>query len=51
MASPREKVSVLVALEFVVMGSILLFLIPLRDALPFVPLLLILSFALYKHYS
>ncbi|SFL27602.1 hypothetical protein SAMN04487950_3188 [Halogranum rubrum] len=51
MTSSHERVSVLVALEFVVMGSILLFLIPLRDALPFVPLLLVLALALYKHYS
>lgn len=51
MANARDMVSVLVALEFVVMGSILLLLIPLQDALPFVPLLLVLSFSLYKHYS
>lgn len=46
MADPAEVVSVLVVLEFVVMASIVLLLVPLEVAAPLVPLLLVFLVAL-----
>ncbi len=51
MAPPAETVSVLMALEYVVMASIVLLLVPLSVAVPLVPLLLIFAIALYLYRS
>lgn len=51
MARPSEVVSVLVALEFVVMAVVVLLLVPLEVALPLVPLLLVFLVALQSYRS
>lgn len=51
MPSPAESVSLLVALEFVVLSAILLLLVPLEVAAPLVPLLLVFLVALQLYRS
>lgn len=51
MTSPAEAVSVMVALEFVVMSAILLLLVPLEVAAPVIPLLLVFLIALQQYRS
>ncbi|MFC6989116.1 hypothetical protein ACFQJD_11100 [Haloplanus sp. GCM10025708] len=46
MATRFEVLSVLVALEFVVMSAVVLLLLPLEVAAPLVPLVLVFSVAL-----
>jgi hypothetical protein len=51
MANPVDAVSVIVALEFVVMSVILLLLVPLEVAAPIIPLLLVFLIALQLYRS
>ncbi|SEO45439.1 hypothetical protein SAMN04487948_102493 [Halogranum amylolyticum] len=51
MADSSEVVSLLVVLEFVVVAVVVLFLVPLEAAAPFVPLLLFLLVVLYLYRS
>jgi hypothetical protein len=51
MADPTEVVSVLVALEFVVMSLVVLLVVPLEAALPILPLLLVFLVALHGYLS
>jgi hypothetical protein len=51
MAHPAELLSVLVALEFVVMSAVLLLLVPLDVAAPLIPLLLVFLLALQSYRS
>ena len=51
MTSPAEMVSVMIALEFVVMSVIVLLLVPLEVAAPIVPLLLVFLIALQRYRS
>lgn len=51
MANPAEVVSVLVALEFVVMSAVVLLLVPLEIAAPIIPLLLVFLIALQMYRS
>lgn len=46
-----DTISVLVALEFVVMAAVVLLLVPLEVAAPLVPLLLVLLVALHLYRS
>ncbi|WP_168191218.1 MULTISPECIES: hypothetical protein [Haloprofundus] len=49
MANPSEVISVLVVLEFVVMASLTLLLVPFEVAVPLVPLLLVFLVALHAY--
>jgi hypothetical protein len=49
MADPAELISVLVTLEFVVVTSVVLLLVPLDVAAPLVPLLLACLIALWLY--
>lgn len=49
MANIPEVISVLVALEFVVMSAIVLVLVPLEVAAPLIPLLLVFLVALHLY--
>ena len=51
MANPAEVISVLVAVESIVMASVLLLLVPLEVAAPLVPLLLLFLVALQLYRS
>ena len=51
MADPADVVSVLVAVEFVVVSGLVLLLVPLETAAPIVPLLLVFLIALYLYRS
>lgn len=51
MAKPDEAVSVLVVVEFVVVASVVLFLVPLEVAAPLAPLLLFFLAALWTYCS
>ncbi|WP_458209338.1 hypothetical protein [Haladaptatus sp. NG-SE-30] len=51
MANPVEAVSVLVALEFVVMSAVVLLLVPFEIAAPLIPLLLVFLIALQLYRS
>lgn len=51
MADQSETISVLIALEFVVMAAVLFLLVPLEVAAPVLPLFLVLLFALYRYRS
>lgn len=51
MTNSGEVISVLVALEFVVMSAVVLLLVPLEVALPLIPLLLIFLIALQMYRS
>ncbi|WP_200862279.1 hypothetical protein [Candidatus Halobonum tyrrellensis] len=51
MVDPADAVSVAVAVEFVVMASILLLVVPFRVAAPLVPLLLAFLVALHLYRS
>lgn len=51
MADPADVVSVLVALEFVVVSVVVLLLVPLDVAAPLVPLLLVFLLALHTYRS
>ncbi|GAA0248966.1 hypothetical protein GCM10009000_076430 [Halobacterium noricense] len=51
MANPIEVVSVLIALEFVVMSVVLLVVVPLEVAAPIIPLLLVFLIALQLYRS
>lgn len=51
MTTRFDTLSVLVALEFVVMATVVLVLVPLEVAAPLVPLLLVLLLALLKYRS
>lgn len=51
MAAPAEAISVLLALEFVVMSAIVLLLVPLEAAAPLIPLLLVFLIALHLYRS
>lgn len=51
MANPAEVISVLVALEFVVMSAVVLLLVPLEIAAPIIPLLLVFLIALQMYRS
>ena len=51
MANPAEVISVLVALEFVVLSAVVLLLIPLEVAAPVIPLLLVFLIALQLYRS
>jgi hypothetical protein len=51
MTTPADAVSVIVALEFVVMSVILLLLVPLEVAAPIIPLLLVFLIALQLYRS
>lgn len=51
MSSPVEVVSVLVALEFVVMAAVVLLLVPFEAAAPLIPLLLVFLIALQMYRS
>lgn len=51
MATPAEVVSVLVALEFVVMSALVLLLVPFEVAAPLIPLLLVFLIALHLYRS
>lgn len=51
MPSPVDAISVLVALEFVVMSAVLLLLLPFEVAAPLVPLLLVFLVALHLYRS
>lgn len=46
MASPADAISVMVAVEFVVLSAIVLFLVPFDVAAPLIPLLLVFLIAL-----
>lgn len=46
-----EAISVLVALEFVVLATVVLLLVPLEAAAPLVPLLLVFLIALHRYWS
>ncbi|MFC7202091.1 hypothetical protein ACFQJC_01080 [Haloferax namakaokahaiae] len=49
MPNPAESLSLLVVLEFVVVASIVLLLVPFDVAAPFVPLLLFFVVVLYLY--
>lgn len=51
MADRSELLSVLIALEFVVVAAVVFLLVPLEVAAPLVPLALVFLFALYEFYS
>lgn len=51
MVNPAELVSVLIVLEFVVMASIVLVLVPFEVAAPLLPLLLFLLVVLHVYSS
>ncbi|WP_198662163.1 hypothetical protein [Halorussus litoreus] len=51
MADKREVVSVLIALEFVVVAAALFLLVAFEVAAPVLPLALVLLFALYRYRS
>ena len=51
MANPIEVISVLMVLEFVVMASVVLLLVPLEAAAPLIPLLLVFLIALQIYRS
>lgn len=51
MATPADVVSVLVALEFVVLSAVVLLLVPLEVAAPLIPLLLVFVVALQMYRS
>jgi hypothetical protein len=51
MTSPVNAISVIVALEFVLMSVILLLLVPLEVAAPIIPLLLVFLIALKLYRS
>ena len=51
MAPPADTVSVLVALEFVVMSAVVLLLAPLEVAAPLISLLLVFVIALLRYRS
>lgn len=51
MANPAEVISVLVALEFVVLSAVVLLLVPLEVAAPVIPLLLVFLVALQLYRS
>lgn len=51
MVRPAEIISVLVAVEFVVMSAIVLLLAPLEVAAPLIPLLLVFLIALQLYRS
>jgi hypothetical protein len=51
MADRRELLSVLVALEFVVLAAAVFLLVPIEAAAPLLPLFLVLSYALYRYAS
>lgn len=51
MVPPADIVSVLVALEFVVMSAVVLLLAPLEVAAPLIPLLLVFVIALLRYRS
>jgi len=51
MAEQRDVLGVLIALEFVVMASVVFLLVPIEAAAPLVPLFLVLLFALYRYRS
>jgi hypothetical protein len=51
MTSPVDAVSVIVALEFVVLSVLLLLLAPLEVAAPIIPLLLVFLIALQRYRS
>lgn len=46
-----EAISVLVALEFVVLATVVLLLVPLEAAAPLAPLLLVFLIALHRYWS
>jgi hypothetical protein len=48
---PAETVSVLVAVEFVVLSAVVLLLLPVEVAAPLVPLLLVFLLALHLYRS
>lgn len=51
MPDPVDGLSVLVAVEFVVMSAVVLLLVPLEAAVPLVPLLLVFLVALHAYRS
>ena len=51
MDTPAQAISVLVVLEFVVMSSIVLLLVPVKAAAPLLPLLLVFLIALQLYRS
>ena len=51
MANPVEVISVLLALEFVLLSAVVLLLVPLEVAAPLVPLLLVFLIALRMYRS
>ena len=51
MPDPAETVSVLVAVEFVVLSAVVLLLLPVEVAAPLVPLLLVFLLALHLYRS
>jgi len=51
MPSPADTVSILVAVEFVVMAALVLLVAPLEVAAPLVPLLLVFLVALHRYRS
>lgn len=51
MANPAEVISLLVALEFVVLSAVVLLLVPLEVAAPVIPLLLVFLIALQLYRS
>lgn len=51
MVEPRELISLLVVVEFVVMAGVVLLLVPLEVAAPLVPLLLVFLLALHAYRS
>ncbi|WP_435359325.1 hypothetical protein [Haloarchaeobius sp. DFWS5] len=50
MASAREVISVLVALEFVLLGVFVLFIAPLESILGVIPLMLVFTVALVAYW-
>ena len=51
MTGQFEALSVFVAIEFVVVASVVLLVVPLEAALPILPLFLVLLFALHRYRS
>jgi hypothetical protein len=51
MANPIEALSVLQALQFVVMATVVVLLVPLDVAAPLIPLLLVFLIALHQYRS
>lgn len=51
MVDPAEAISVFVVVEFVVMASVVLLLVPLEAAAPLVPLLLFFLIVLHRYRS